>query len=246
MPTTKSTAFGYALFLAAFCCFYGNAQELTGDQLLDKAIAYHDPNGHWNKLKASLTIKMTMPEATERVSRIQLDFPAQFYSSIVKKDGNTITSTLKKGECLLMLNGSTNIPKAAQDSLRITCDRAKMMRDYYTYLFGLPMKLKDAGTNVYKKVQKRVFKNKEYLVLKADYDAAIGKDTWYFYFDPSTYAMEAYQFFHEESKNDGEYILLTDLVEVDHIKIPKTRAWFYNKDDGYLATDVLTDAKTLE
>jgi len=121
-----------------------------------------------------------------------------------------------------------------------------MMRDYYTYLYGLPMKLKDPGTNVYEKIQQKTFKNKEYLVLKVDYDEAVGKDTWYFYFDPKTYAMEVYQFFHEESKNDGEYILLTDTMEVHNIKIPKTRTWYYNKGDVYLATDILTEAAELE
>ncbi len=28
----------------------------------------------------------------------------------------------------------------------------------------------------------------------------VGEDTWYFYFDPLTYAMEVYQFYHEEEK----------------------------------------------
>lgn len=242
----KLPSLSCTLLIAAFCCFYCDAQELTGKQLLDKAIAYHDPNGNWNSLKASLTIKMSMPKSAERVTEIQLDFPTQYFSTTVKKDGNAVTSTLKNEECTLMLNGSPDIPKVAQDSLRITCDRAKMMRDYYTYLYGLPMKLKDTGTNIYKKVQKRTFKKKEYLVLKVDYDAEVGKDTWYFYFDPFTYAMEVYQFFHDESKADGEYILLSDTMEVNGIKMPKTRSWHYNKNDGFLGTDTLTRASELE
>lgn len=233
----------YFLILITMLMYMSSfSQELTGNQLLDKAIIYHDPNGNWNTLKAALTVKMNQPESAERITQIQVDFPNQLYSSTVKKDGNTITSTLKKKECTLLLNGSTNISKAAQDSLRISCERAKMMRDYYTYLYGLPMKLKDPGTRIYEKTQKKTFKNKEYVVLKVDYDATVGKDTWYFYFDPLTYAMEVYQFFHDESKNDGEYILLKDIIEIDEIKIPKTRAWYYNKDDEYLATDILTKA----
>lgn len=246
MPIPKPNVILFALVIAIISYFNGNAQELTGTQLLDNAIAYHDPYGNWNTLKASLTIQMSMPESAERITEIQLDFPARYFSTTVTKEGNTITSTLKKEECSFMLNGSSTIPKAVRDSLRINCDRAKMMRDYYTYLYGLPMKLKDPGTHIYEKVQRRSFKNKEYVVLKVDYAATIGKDTWYFYFDPKTYAMEVYQFFHEESKNDGEYILLSDMMEIHQIKIPKTRAWYYNKNDGYLATDILTEAKSSE
>jgi len=52
--------------------------------------------------------------------------------------------------------------------------------------------------------------------------------------------MEVYQFFHEEGKNDGEYILLSGMEEINGIKMPKTREWYYNKDDKYLGTDILT------
>jgi hypothetical protein len=226
--------------------FAAFSQNLSGPQLLDNAIAYHDPKGTWNTFKGAFNVTMTTPNSSERTTTIILDFPAQFYSSTVEKDGNTIKSTLEKDSCTLMLNGSTEISKAQKDSLRITCDRAKMMRDYYSYLYGLPMKLKDAGTNVYETVQKKTFKNKEYLVLKVDYDKTVGKDTWYFYFDPKTYAMEVYQFFHDESQNDGEYIILTDTMKVNDIIMPKIRAWYYNKDDGYLGTDTLKEAKISE
>ena len=57
--------------------------------------------------------------------------------------------------------------------------------------------------------------------------------------------MEVYQFFHNESKNDGEYILLSNLEDASGIKMPKTRAWYYNKDNKYLGTDHLNKASGL-
>ncbi len=114
------------------------------------------------------------------------------------------------------------------------------MKNYYTYLYGLPMKLKDQGTLIDPKVYQKTFKGKMYKVLKVTYKESVGNDTWYFYFDPETYAMEVYQFYHNEEKNDGEYIILNDLQEINGIKMPKIRAWYYNKDDTYLGTDTLT------
>ena len=55
----------------------------------------------------------------------------------------------------------------------------------------------------------------------------------------ATYAMEVYQFYHEEEKNDGEFILLSGLETVNGIKLPKERAWYYNKESKYLGTDFL-------
>ena len=126
----------------------------------------------------------------------------------------------------------------------LSCDRANLYKNYYTYLYGLPMKLKDPGTNIHEKVERKTFKGKEYLVLKATYDESVGSDIWYFYFNPETYAMEIYQFFKTDDSgklkpDSGEYILLTEEATVNNIKIPKNRAWYYNKEDKYLGTDIL-------
>lgn len=221
------------------------AQEITGTQLLERAIAYHDPENNWSSFKGKMLIEMENPKSSPRSTVIEMKLPNNYFKSTVKKDNYTIESELDNGECTLKLNGSTSIFPKIKDSLNISCDRAKMMKNYYTYLYGLPMKLKDPGTIIDNNVVKKIFKGKEYLVLKATYEKEVGNDTWYFYFDPKTYAMEVYQFFHDESKNDGEYILLSEMITVNGIKIPKVRAWYYNKGDVYLATDNLRKANSL-
>lgn len=229
--------------LFAICClfaFASNAQELTGKQLLEKAIAYHDPANSWAQFKGNFVVTMTTPNKVSRVSDIQINLPGNTFVLTNTRDGNKITSTLNNGDCVLSVNDSIITDAAELKKHKLNCDRVKMMKNYYTYLYGLPMKLNDNGTIIAEEVQTKTFKGKTYLVLKATYEESVGKDTWYFYFDPKTYAMEVYQFFHDESKNDGEYILLTEEEEVNGIKMPKTRAWYYNKDDKHLGTDVLS------
>ena len=46
------------------------------------------------------------------------------------------------------------------------------------------MKLKDEGAIIHKQVNLDKFKGEMYLVLKVTYKKEVGKDTWYFYFDP--------------------------------------------------------------
>ena len=236
----------YILTVFLLLSFINQAQDLTGEDLLNRAIAFHDPNDNWKSFKGELLIEMESPNNGKRSTTIQIDLPSNYFKSTVKKDNFTIESELKNKECTLKLDGSTTFSAKVMDSLKISCDRANMMKNYYTYLYGLPMKLKDPGTIIDPKVQKKIFKGKEYLVLKAGYEKEVGSDTWYFYFDPKTYAMEVYQFFHDESKNDGEYILLSEMITVNGIKIPKVRAWYYNKEDVYLATDKLVKGKILD
>lgn len=235
----------FFLCLTLLSTLHSFGQELTGDQLLNKAIEYHDPNSNWSSFKGNLSITMRTPDNKERVSAITLDLPKEYFQLISEKDGVILKQVLDKDECQLTLNGSSTISEEDQKKHKLTCDRAAMYKNYYTYLYGLPMKLKDQGTIIASKTEKKMFKGKEYLVLKASYEKEIGEDIWYFYFDPTSYAMEVYQFFHDESKNDGEYILLTDEEKVSGIKMPKTRAWYYNKDNKYLGTDILTKASSL-
>jgi len=83
-----------------------------------------------------------------------------------------------------------------------------MYRNYYTYLYGLPMKLKDLGRIISPRVLEKKINGSSYWVLKVNYKPDLGSDTWYFYFDKNSYALKRYQFFHDESKNDGEHIVL--------------------------------------
>jgi len=223
-----------------------SAQLLSGHELLDKAISYHDPNDSWSSFKGNLGVTMSTPDGKERVSAIEIDLPREYFQVSSIKDDVAIKQTVKQEKCELLLNGSSNISEEDKKKYRLTCERANMYKNYYTYLYGLPMKLKDPGTIIDPKTQKKTFKGKEYLVLKATYEEEVGGDIWYFYFDPKTYAMEVYQFYRDESIPDGEYILLTGEEEISGIKMPKTRAWYYNKDDKYLGTDVLTKPASMQ
>lgn len=217
--------------------FFG--QEMTGLQLLEKAIEYHDPNGNWATFSGTFNVTMKTPTKSDRHSIIRVDLPNEYFNLFATQDKTSYGYILDKEKCQIYYNSSiaTEDEKIANN---LSCERAKMYQDYYTYLYGLPMKLKDPGTIIHNKVVLKKFKGKDYLVLKVCYEKEVGEDTWYFYFDPLTYAMEVYQFYHEEEKNDGEFILLSGLDTVNGVKMPKKRAWYYNKGEKYLGTDFLS------
>ena len=222
------------------CQFFG--QEMKGSQLLEKAIEYHDPNGNWATFSGTFNVTMKIPTKSDRHSIISLDLLHEYFQLYVIQDNISYEYTLDKQNCNINYNEhiATEEEKTANN---LSCERAKMYQNYYSYLYGLPMKLKDAGTIIHEKVVLKKFKGKDYLVLKASYEKEVGEDTWYFYFDSTTYAMEVYQFYHEEEKNDGEFILLSGLEIVNGIKMPKKRAWYYNKGEKYLGTDFLSVAQ---
>ena len=226
--------------LLLFTSIISFSQELTGNQLLEKAIQFHDPNNNWETFKGELFVMMETPKKSPRKSSIKINLPEEYFSVKAIRDTIVTEYTILKGNCTMAINENKNPSEELKKNYSLSCERAKLFKNYYTYLYGLPMKLKDEGTIIHQKVEKRKFKGKYYLVLKVTYAKEVGKDTWYFYFNPKTYAMEVYQFFKDESKNDGEYIVLTGLETINDIKMPKNRAWYYNKDNVYLGTDILS------
>jgi len=221
----------------------GLGQQLSGSELLEKAIFYHDPNGNWESFNGKLFVTMETPNNADRDSEIHINLPEEYFYVKATRDTITIEYTIAKGDCTIALNGNTDLSEETLKENNLSCERANLYKNYYTYLYGLPMKLKDPGTLVNPIVERKSFKGKEYLLLKITYDESVGSDVWYFYFDPDTYAMKVYQFFkgdpNKEGKNTGEYILLLKESTVYDMKIPKVRAWYYNKDDKYLGTDIL-------
>lgn len=228
--------------LALFITISSFSQSITGNELLEKAIQFHDPNGNWNTFKGDFFVTMETPNNGVRKSKITIDLPNQYFSVLAKKDTISTAFIVDKENCSFSLNGKQNLSADKKKKYSLNCERANLYKNYYTYLYGLPMKLKDEGTIIHQEVATKTFKGKEYLVLKVTYKQNIGKDTWYFYFNPKTFAMEVYQFF-KETKDSGEYILLSGLETINAIKMPKVRAWYYNKDNNYLGTDILSTTK---
>ena len=223
---------------------YAFGQSITGLELLDKTITYHDPDNNWSTFNATFNVFMETPDSPERKTNITINIPDESFHSITTVDSVTTQYSIVKGKCVISKTDSLRIANQDKKPKRSHCETTELYKNYYTYLYGLPMKLKDPGTNIDKVVEQKTFKGKDYLVLKATYDEGVGTDVWYFYFDPNTFAMEVYQFFKTDEKgamkkDSGEYILLTQEATISNIKMPKVRAWYYNKDDKYLGTDRL-------
>ena len=230
---------GFLFFLIGFLKPI-HCQKLNADALLNKTIQYHDPNSLWNEFKASFFVTMESAEGSLRKSKINLDLKHSFFNLSVKVDENQWTSSIDRGVCKLSFNGSEVINPEIEKKFGLNCERALMYKNYYTYLYGLPMKLKDPGTIISPKVLEKTINGLSYWVLKVNYKPEVGSDTWYFYFDKNSYALRRYQFFHDESKNDGEYIILENELEIAGIRMPKNRSWYYNSDNTYLGEDILS------
>ena len=244
MDCSKNSKITVLVILFSFLIWApGIAQSAS--EILNESIKYHDPDGVWTTLSAQLHILMETPDASNRNSFVSINRLKGSFSMEVKKDGIVVTRYLTSDTCYTLLNGKESFTIAERDTFKLTCERTKMYRDYYTFLYGMPMKIRDNGAHLNENALLVNFKGKKYWKLKVTYDEAVGKDVWYFYFNTKTFALEAYQFFHNENTNDGEYILFSNELTYKGMKIPKVRKWYMNRDDQYLGVDDLISIKSL-
>ena len=212
--------------------------SLSGGELIDKSIAYHAPKGEWEKGGITLSLHESRPGGNYRITDLEINIAEEKFILYQRRGPDLIFRSLLSGGCLFALNGRTHdFTEEEIRQFRLSCESNELYRDYYTYLWALPMKLKDTGTIIDPQVHRVDFFGDELLEVKVTYSEEVGADIWYFYFDPETYALSGYRFYHDEAANDGEYILLEDEVEVGHLRIPAKRHWYTHKDRRYLGTD---------
>ena len=107
------------------------------------------------------------------------------------------------------------------------------------------MKLRDRGTIVDPEAIRTEFQGGVVWQVRVTYDPEVGTDTWYFYIDPRSFALVGYRFYHDETANDGEYIILDRIIEGDGMRLPKVRSWYRNDNDELVGTDTLRSIERL-
>lgn len=204
-----------ALVSSGICAL---AQKMNATAILERSIQYHDPKGQWSSFNHEMEFVSERPNGPDRVSKVVIDNNRGYFH--LEENGNNMTVTLD--DC-------ADIPEGK------TCEDVKRTRNYYVYLWGLPMKLKDEGTVIDPAVKEEEFEGSDCYVIRVPYD----EDIWFFYIDKNTYAMKGYMFYKDEPTKKGEVIYLEGEERIGDLRIPKTRKWVTTPDGRFLGTDIL-------
>ena len=236
----------FGLMLLSFCQPSQETNQQDTPPLLQKSIAYHDPEENWQHFKARLYLSSTDTTGKETPFEVEIDNNTGYFSHISHQDDKEIVKGIAAdGTPFFLVDGSQEFSEEDRKKYRLTPESAEGTRNFYLHLYGLPMKLRDPGTLVSDSIYRESLNGKNYQVMPVAYDSAVGNDQWFFYLDPETAAMEAYSF-HWGDPEGGEYVLLDEELTVNGIKIPKVRKWYFTKGDQYLGTDTLLKAEELD
>lgn len=205
-----------------FLAFQGYSQ--SAKEILAKTVNYHDPNGEWKTLKATFEYAEKQPDGVVR-------------KTILKLDNAANSHYLNRGdEEAYQVNGNYDVEVLLGDK---EPERGKMLRGYYVYLWGLPMKLQDKSTKLMDEVATENIKGMDCHRIQVNYE----KENYFFFVTKDDFRMIAYRFIKNDGTGKGENIYLEGEVNVGNMRIPKARSWYTIPGDEFLGTDELVEAK---
>ncbi len=211
-----------AIWLLLIFPILGSAQT-NADKILRRSINYHDPESKWSSLEAKFIFNETRPNSPDRSTIISL-----------KNTESYMKINRNEEEVFEVSHNNAMVLKGESDE-----DRALVLRNYYLYLWGLPMKLRDEATPELTQVKDETIGGISCQVIRVLYQ----EDTWYFYFNEKSGRMLQYKFYKDEAAGKGELITLENELTVDGIKIPQKRNWYSLPDNKYLGSDILVRAE---
>ncbi len=192
----------------------------TPQQVLAQAANYHDPAHRWPTLQATFHFTETRPDGADSHSTMTLD-----------NARTSMTVEMRDKEAYEIVVDTVKVLKGEKDAAR-----GLMIRNYFLYLWGLPMKLYDEGTPFDPVVTTAQVEGITCDVVRVVYE----KDTWYFSFDRRTGRMVQYKFYKDEAAGKGEVITLEDEIKFRGITFPQKRNWYTLPEMKYLGTDILS------
>ena len=213
--------------------------SLTAKELLDRSIAYHDPQRSWERGAFQITELAGQPDGTSRRNVLRIDNARSRFEWESSIDGHAIIVMVENDKAVAHLDGKANLSSGELERYRLRPAQLLSRRNRDLFLWGLPMKLRDPGTRLDPKVNETCFQGKAVYELRVTYDRSIGSDTWYFFLDRETCALVGHRFHHDESAGDGEYAVLTDEIAGEGLGLPRVREWYTNKDNKPVITHTL-------
>jgi hypothetical protein len=225
--------------MIASCFVLALVSSLSAQEILNRAIAYHDPHGRWERGVFEITDLSSRPDGTSRRTVLRFDNARSRFEMESSIDDRALEIVVENDRVEVRLDGRVDLSGDELERYRLTPALVLARRNMQLYLNGLPMKLMDPGTRLNPEVKETVFQGRAAYELRVIYDKSVGSDTWYFYLDRANCALVGHRFYHDEAAGDGEYAVLSEEVTGGGLRLPRVRKWYRNQGNELFITHTI-------
>ena len=222
------------LLFSLLFCFKGLSQKLDAKTLINKSIEFHDPDGKWRNL--NIKYQVTSEKGAVQIN-VQNNKGSMEWTEKLAT-GDSLTGGFKSDSCFVKLNGKSIPTTGKLENFLLDCDQIINRSNYWLFMYGLPMKLKDFDIKEVQEPRMVSFLGNDYLMIEVKYKSS--KDSfWKFYFDPKSYRFSIAQYFHNALGSESEYIVFKDNITLGGIKMAKKRIWHLFPKRELIGTETL-------
>lgn len=224
-----------------------SAEMSPAQELVARSIAYHDPQGVWQKKSVRLQFTLSMAgDGSERSGEILIDHVHDLFEAELDRAGHHIYYRVQGQDITVKVDGHEDIDPEVRRQLGLDREGGLALRNYYTFLYELPSNLEMPGTHIHPEVKETEFAGRPALEITVTYDPEVGSDEWHLYFEPETAALIGSRFQHGDDPSSGEYIIYSGEVHADGLRLPKSSEWHMTSDDRLLGTDTVESIEVEE
>jgi hypothetical protein len=221
--------------------------SLTGPEVLDRTIAYHDPQGKWDQFAGVVRLTTGMSNGRPSYEYLELDNSKDLYQSTRVRGETVVVRGIRGEECYREVNGNKNPPEEHIKQYGLSEDQIHRQRPYHSAHIGWPMCAKAAGVKADEAVEQTELRGNPVLAVDLSGDpATVSIPYWSrkvtLYVDPETYAMRGLR---NETGQNG-LVVMEGEIEVGGVKMPQVKT-VYKQSDGTLRfTDLFTNVQEWE
>ncbi|MEP0712020.1 hypothetical protein [Algoriphagus sp.] len=199
-----------SLFIVFILFSCGSLQ--SGEEILRKSITFHDPEEKWGKLQEKIRVRsdFVYPNTSLDGLMIGLDNAKQLVSYY----------NLSFDQEILFTDSTCTVISGDK-----TCEQAAWTKNFYHFILGLPMTLKNDDGIIHELTLDTTFHGIPSYRVAIDFE----KENWHFYFDKVDYHLVGFAF-NKNFEVKAEEILTEELIEIDGMNLPKTRYWWITTD----------------
>ena len=192
----------------------------SSEEIISKSIEFHDPHQAWNKFRATFHFDSRFAIA---------DYPIESLEVSINVPENYLRYHNRSRKIDLSYQGDS----CFVHSMAGNCETYRWTQNFYTYIWGLPMKLQDPGVFPKKGFTRLHFNEIPCYAVQVHYEA----ENFEFYFDSLDFQLRGFRFIKNDGSGKGELITADGLLEFDGIRFPRKKTYCSLPDSAFGGTN---------
>jgi len=231
---------GTVWFLPSLSAQEEGIKALDAREVLQKSIAWHDPEGNWDKVQMKLHIQEPRLNNPDRRSIIMLDnATGAFRLERNRKDHITTHIITDDGVAVTLLDDAEIKDPLVIKEYRLEPNRNGLYRKFYSSLVGLPMSLTDEKIVQYGGVTNEFFNETNSLKVPLVLNDGVFSNHWNLYIAQDDYRLSGVEMYFPDDAAKGERLYFDQIIIVEAMRLPRMRHWHGISDDSYSGSDII-------